>query len=64
MRWYQIDLKSNLSGAFAVTRYSKVTGPIYNGLVATNFDPWATFPIVQVLTVIIGSIILLASEHL
>ena len=63
MRWCQIDLKSHLSGAFAVTRYSKVTGPIYNGLVATNFDPWATFPIVQVLTVI-AFIIFLASEHL
>ena len=29
--------------------YSKITAPIYNGLVATTYNPWATFPIVQVL---------------
>ena len=33
--------------------YSKITAPIYNGLVATTYNPWATFPIVQVLNQII-----------
>ena len=35
-----------------VAKLSKVTSPIYNGLVATTYNPWATFPIVQVLTIV------------
>merc|ERR1719234_854970 len=41
-------LSSGTTSAFAITAtYSKVTAPIYNGLVATTYNPWATFPIVQ-----------------
>lgn len=40
-------LSSGTTSAFAVATYSKVTSPIYNGLVATTYNPWATFPIVQ-----------------
>merc|ERR1712062_106237 len=40
-------LSSGTTSAFAVATYSKITAPIYNGLVATTYNPWATFPIVQ-----------------
>ena len=36
-------------GAFAVSNKSPVSASFYSNLVATDFDPWATFPHIQVL---------------